>query len=84
MTTVTATQARQNLFSLVKKSVQGHAPVRILSKNGGVVMISEEDYDGLIETLEILSEPGMLKSIRKAKTDLRKGKSVPMEKVFGK
>ncbi|HLD50663.1 MAG TPA: type II toxin-antitoxin system Phd/YefM family antitoxin [bacterium] len=84
MTTLTATQARQNLFELVKKSVKGHAPVKITSKNGDVVMISEEDYEALLETLELLSKKGMLKSVWQAKADIKAGRTRSLKDVFGK
>ena len=81
--TVTATEARQNLFKLVKKSVKGHIPVKITSKEGDAVLISEEDYEGLLETLELLSIPGMRKSIQKAKADIRAGRTKPLKEIFG-
>ena len=81
--TVTATEARQNLFQLVKKSVKGHIPVKITSKEGDVVLISEEDYEGLLETLELLSLPGMRKSIQEAKADIRAGRTKSLRAIFG-
>lgn len=80
--TVTATEARQNLFQLLKKSVKGHVPVKITSKEGAVVMISEEDYEGLLETLELLSLPGMRESIQEAKSDIRAGRTKSLKKIF--
>ena len=84
MTTLTASQARQNLFALVKKSVKGHVPIKITSKNGDVVLLSQEDYESLIETLEILSIPGMYKSIKKAEEDIQAGRTKSIKEVFGK
>lgn len=84
MITLTVTQARQNLFDLLRKSVKGHAPVRITSKDGDAVLISEADYEGLLETLEILSTPGMAESIRRAKRDIKAGRTYSLDKVFGK
>ena len=81
--TVTATEARQNLFQLVKRSVRGHVPIRIASKEGDAVLISEEDYESLLETLELLSLPGMRKSIEEARADIRAGRTKPLEDVFG-
>ena len=81
--TVTATEARQNLFKLVKKSVKGHVPVKITSKEGDAVLVSEEDYEGLLETLELLSLPGMRKSIREAKADIRAGRTKSLKEIFG-
>ncbi len=80
--TVTATKARQNLFKLVKKSVRGHVPVKITSKEGDVVLVSERDYEGLLETLELLSVPGMRKSIREARADIRAGRTKGLGEIF--
>ena len=84
MTTFTATKARQNLFDLLKKSANGHVPIRITSKNGGVVMMSEEDYDSLMETLELVSEPSMARSIKQARLDIKAGRTKSLKEIFGK
>ena len=81
--TVTATEARQNLFRLVRKSVKGHTPVKITSKEGDAVLVSEEDYEGLLETLELFSLPDMRKSIREAKADIRAGRTKSLKEIFG-
>ena len=81
--TVTATEARQNLFKLVRKSVKGHVPVKITSKEGDAVLVSESDYEGLLETLELLSVPGMRKSIREAQADIRAGRTKSLKEIFG-
>ena len=81
--TVTATEARQNLFKLVRKSVKGHVPVKITSKEGDAVLVSEEDYEGLLETLELLSVPGMRKSIQQARADIRAGRTRSLKQIFG-
>ena len=84
MTTLTASQARQNLFSLLKKSIKGHAPVRILSPSGEAVLISQADYESLLETLELLSTPGMSKSIQEARADIKTGRTKSLKDIFGK
>ena len=84
MTTLTATKARQNLFDILKKSVKGHAPVKITSKSGDAVLISEEDYESLLETLELLSEPGMAKSVKEARADIKAGRTKSLKDIFGK
>ena len=81
--TITATEARQHFYQLLRKSVKGHVPVKIISKNGDAVIISEEDYEGLLETLELLSVPGMRKSIREAKADIRAGRTKSLQALFG-
>lgn len=82
MTTLTVTEARQNLFDLLKKSVKGHVPIRITSKSGDAVLISETDYESLMETLELLSMPGMAKSIRDAKEDIKAGRTKSLKEIF--
>ena len=84
MTSVTASQARQRLFELLKRSVKGHLTIQITSKNGDAVLISQEDYESLLETLELLSTPGLLKSIREAKEDIKTGRVKSLKDVFGR
>ncbi len=84
MTTLTVTEARQHLFNLLKRSVKGHVPIKITSKTGDAVLISEADYEGLMETLEILSTPGMADSIRRAKEDIKAGRLKTLKEVFGR
>ena len=81
--TVTATEARQHFYQLLRKSVKGHVPVKITSKDGDAVILSEEDYEGLLETLELLSVPGMRRSIREAKADIRAGRTKSLKDIFG-
>ena len=81
--TITATEARQQFYQLLRKSVKGHVPVKITSKNGDAVILSEVDYEGLLETLELLSVPGMRKSIREAKADIRAGRTKSLKDIFG-
>ena len=81
--TMTATAARRQFYQLLRKSVQGHVPVKITSKNGDAVILSEEDYEGLLETLELLSVPGMRRSVREAKADIRAGRTKSLKDLFG-
>ena len=81
--TMTATEARQHLYQLLRKSVKGHVPIKITSRDGDAVILSEQDYEGLLETLELLSVPGMRKSIREAKADIRAGRTKSLSDVFG-
>lgn len=73
MHTITATNARSNFFQLLKNTIHTHLPTRVDSKEGGVVMISENDYENLIETAELLSIPGFKKSIEQADKEIEKG-----------
>lgn len=52
---ITASEARKNLFPLVKKVNEDHDTIEIVSKGGNAVLMSKEDYDSLIATVELLS-----------------------------
>ena len=64
MITITATELRSNLFRVLKKTVKGHMLTKISSKEGNAVLLSEEDWDAINETLHLLSIPGMRESIK--------------------
>lgn len=54
MTTINATEARKTLYPLLRQVNDDHAPVRITSKQGNGVLMSEEDYDSWQETMFLL------------------------------
>jgi prevent-host-death family protein len=62
MKTVTAEQAKSELARLVRQSVKGHEAFRITHEEGDAVLLSGEDYELLIETLEVLSGPAHTQS----------------------
>ena len=64
MTPVSITQARATLYQLIANLHDGKAPVLITGKRGNAVLVSEEDWRSIEETLYLLSIPGMRKSIR--------------------
>ena len=59
MTTKTITNFRKNVYSLVENTIRFNEPVNITTKDGNAVMISEEEYLGLMETLFLSSNPVM-------------------------
>ena len=63
MTTVNATEARANLYKLIDDASASHEPVVITGKRGNAVLLSEEDWNAINETLHLLSVPGMRESI---------------------
>lgn len=63
MTTVTATQARAKLYRLLDETSKSHEPIQIKGKHSCAVLISEEDWSAIQETLFLLSIPGMRESI---------------------
>ncbi len=64
----TASDARQNFFELLRSAGTGAVAHEITMRGGAsVVMVSKEDLDGWMETLDILSSPNEAGEIRKAR-----------------
>ena len=66
MTTVTASKARAGLNRLIDQMAESHQPVVISGKRSNAVLVSEEDWSAIQETLYLLAIPGMRKSIQDA------------------
>jgi len=64
MTTLTVTEARAKLYGLIDEVAADHKPVTIKGKRVNAVLLSEEDWDAINETLYLLSIPGMRESIK--------------------
>jgi antitoxin YefM len=77
MTTLTATKARSALYKLIDKAAESHEPIQITGKRSNAILVSEEDWKSIQETVYLLSIPGMRKSIRK-------GLATPIEKCSKK
>lgn len=69
MHTVTATKARGTLYSLIDESIASHDPIQITGKRGSAILITEEDWRAIQETLYLQSIPGMVESIHKARKE---------------
>ncbi|MCE5229721.1 type II toxin-antitoxin system Phd/YefM family antitoxin [bacterium] len=65
MTRVTATEARKRLYSLMDEIAASHEPIQIAGKRTAAILVSEEDWRALQETLYLSSMPGMKKSIQR-------------------
>ena len=63
MTTVSVTEARTQLFRLLAEVAESHEPVLITGKRANAVLIAEEDWRAIQETMNLLSIPGMRESI---------------------
>ncbi len=64
MTILSATEARSNLYRLIDQTSASHEPIIITGKRGNAVLISEEDWRSMQETMFLLNTPGMRESIR--------------------
>jgi prevent-host-death family protein len=73
MTTRKATEAKANLLGLIDEANASHEPILITRKRANAVLIAEDDWRSIQETLYLLSIPGMKESIREGlKTPLKK------------
>lgn len=77
------TTVKRDLMKLLTK-LQGAASHVIITKEGKAagVLMSAEEYDGLIETLDILSNKELVGSLNKSRKDFTKGKTYTHEQVF--
>ena len=64
MTAITVSEARANLYRLIDEAASSHQPLLITGKRNKAVLVSEEDWQAIQETLFLLSVPGMRESIR--------------------
>lgn len=73
MTTLTVSSARAKLYKLLDQAAATHEPIQITGKRSNAILISEDDWRSIQETLHLLSIPGMRESIRKGlKTPVKK------------
>ena len=59
MTNTNATNFRRNAFTYFEQAIQYNDIINVATKNGNAIVMSEEDYAGLMETCFLLSVPGM-------------------------
>ena len=64
MGTINATNARRNLYRLIDEVSESHRPIVISGKENSAVLVSEDDWNAIQETLYLSSIPGMAASIR--------------------
>ena len=72
MTNTNITNLRKHLFEYVKQAIEYNDVINVNTKSGNAIIMSEEEYNGLIETLFLSSNP-------KVKEDIVKGINTPLE-----
>ena len=77
---VALTELRPKLPSIMDR-ITKYFDRYVITRHGKpeAVILSEEDYEGMLETLDILCDQELIKDIKKAQEDLRKGKGIPWE-----
>ena len=82
MNTITATDARQSFFDLVKDATKKHCVYQISHRSGNTVLLSADEYESMVETLELLSIPGFRESMKRSVVQMNKGETDSFEEVF--
>lgn len=77
MTSMSATEARKQLYKLLDDVAASHEPIEITGKRSSAVLVSEDDWRAVQETLHLLSIPGMRESILE-------GMAAPVEELGDK
>lgn len=81
--TITATEARKTFFEIIKQTNQQHEIIEVQHKAGNAVIMSAEDYEGLQETLHLLSQPDFKQKFNQSILEADSGDVVSFEEVFG-
>ena len=69
MRVISATSARANLFGLIDQVTDEHEEVMITTKRKNAVLVSEEDWRSMQETIYLTSIPGMVESVKEARKE---------------
>ena len=75
MINTNATNFRKNMFNMLEKTIKYNEPINISTKDGNAVLLSEEEYNGLMETLYLSSISGM-------KEEIIEGMNTPIEECI--
>jgi len=66
MENMNITQARKNLFEIAERAIDYSSVINISTKKGNIILMSEEEYRGIMETMAIYSVPGLKEEIIEA------------------
>lgn len=69
MTNTNITNFRKDIYNLLEQTIKYNEPINISTKNGNAVVLSEEDYNSIMETLYIMSVPNLKDEIIKRAND---------------
>lgn len=69
MTNTNITNFRKNIYEMLETAIEYNEPINISTKKGNAVVLSEEDYNSLMETLYIESIPGLKDEVTKRAND---------------
>ena len=79
MPVLTASEARANLYRLIDQTAESHQPIHIAGKRSSAVLLSEEDWQAIQETLYLLAIPGMRESIKEGMAEPLEGSATELD-----
>ena len=82
---VSVTEAKNKLLELIR-NLKARQEIVAITRDGvpAAVLLSMDQYEGLTETIELLSDPGAMRSLRKSLKQAKAGKWVSDEALFGR
>lgn len=77
MPVLAASEARANLYRLIDQTGESHQPIHIAGKRGSALLLSEEDWQSILEPLYLLAVPGMRESIQEGMAEPLENSAIP-------
>lgn len=75
MTNTNITNFRNNIFEYINQAIEFNDVINVNTKNGNAVLLSEDDYNGIMETLYLSSDP-------QVKADILEGAQTPLSECI--
>lgn len=64
MLNTTITNFRKDIYNLLEQTIKFNEPVNVSTKNGNAVVLSEDEYNGMVETLYLYSIPELKEQLK--------------------
>lgn len=82
MTTLPLAEVRANLSKLVDEAVRTHLRIEVTRQGRrAAVILSAEDYDSIMETLDVLSDQDLMDDLRRGQADIARGEYHTLDEV---
>ena len=75
LTNTNITNFRKNVFDYINQAIEYNDVINVSTKTGNAVIMSEEEYNGIMETLYLSSDP-------RVKNDILNGKDAPLSECL--
>ena len=71
MDKVDITTLRKNLFSTLEKVANNNEPIMVMTKKGNAVILSQKNYDSIVESIYFISQPRLVEKIKEGEKEER-------------